>query len=106
MVPLATGPIPVLIQFDSKSKRAKKPRQVKRFANGLDRGAKDFYLQMAQEGRHPVVLAADLSPVFGPHSKHTHNPTAEPAESAAPATPPQDEGALFDNTAPVSNLPD
>lgn len=104
MVPIATGPIPVLIQFDSKSKKAKKPRQVKRFANGLDRKAKAFYLEMAREGRFPVVLATDLRPVFGPGS-HTaeeerQRRLAERREEARLS----EEGLLFDNTAP--GLPD
>lgn len=106
MVPIATGPIPVLIQYDSASKRAKKPRQVKRFANGLDRKAKNFYLEMARQGRFPVVLAADLSPVFGAGSMHTPEPKPIPqptAELPAPASA-EAAGELFAN--PVVNLPD
>jgi hypothetical protein len=104
MVPIATGPIPVLIQFDSKSKRAKKPRQIKRFANGLNREAKEFYLEMMHQGRFPVVLAADLKPVFGPNSRYGEEDRQRWLAERRAEERLAEEGLLFDNTPP--GLPD
>ena len=99
-----TGPIPVLIVYDGvkKDRLGVKRRVSKRFANGLDRKAKEFYLEMARQGRYPVITDADRNPVFAPGSKYTgHNQPTPLSERHLT------QGRLFDNPdEPPTNLPD
>ena len=60
------GPIPVFVEYDGATRKA---RTRKWFPNGLDLAAKEFFLQLAREGKRPKVVAADDVPAPKPKPK-------------------------------------
>ena len=60
------GPIPVFLEYDGATRKA---RTRKWFPNGLDLAAKEFFLQLAWEGKRPKVVAADDVPAPKPKPK-------------------------------------
>ena len=96
------GPIPVFVEYDGATRKA---RTRKWFPDGLDRAAKDFFLQLSQEGKRPRVVAADDVPVPKPKPRPKPKPKRKrkrkPAQTPEPAFT---SDALFDN--PPEQLPD